>query len=185
MSEEYLWDKSGEPDPEIQELEQILGTLRYQPKPLELPDEIKPVRRKHNLALLAIAATLVMALLAGALWLMVRTESKPQEHNATGGPTPAPSIVSPQPAPRNREQETVDQNPKQSQPQRDVVANNNNRRRSRAGVALNSKERKEALEAKEQLMVAMRLASEKLNIVQRKTHGPATPGQIRNQHKIG
>ena len=29
---DYLWDKTGEPDPEIQQLEEILGTLRYQPR---------------------------------------------------------------------------------------------------------------------------------------------------------
>ena len=34
---DYLWDKTGEPDPEVQELEEILGTLRYQPRPLEIP----------------------------------------------------------------------------------------------------------------------------------------------------
>jgi hypothetical protein len=34
MNEEYLWDKSGEPDPEIQELEETLGSLRYQPNVL-------------------------------------------------------------------------------------------------------------------------------------------------------
>ena len=38
MNEEYLWDKSGEPDSEIQELEETLGSLRYQPKGLDLPD---------------------------------------------------------------------------------------------------------------------------------------------------
>ena len=27
MNEDYLWDKSGEPDPQIQQLEEILGTL--------------------------------------------------------------------------------------------------------------------------------------------------------------
>ena len=32
MNEDYLWDKSGEPDPQIQELEEILGTLRFQPR---------------------------------------------------------------------------------------------------------------------------------------------------------
>jgi len=184
MSEEYLWDKSGKPDPEIKELEELLGTLRYQPKPLDLPDDIKPVRRNQYLPLLAIAATLVIALLAGALWLMVKTPSEPRQHNATGGPTPAPSIVSPQPAPENRERQIEVQNPKQTQTQREVIAINNNRRRNRPS-SLSETQRKEALEAKEQLMVAMRLASEKLNIVQRKTHGPATPGQIRNQHKIG
>lgn len=30
---DYLWDKSGAPDPDVVELEQQLGTLRYRPKP--------------------------------------------------------------------------------------------------------------------------------------------------------
>ena len=34
---DYLWDKTGEPDPEVQQLEEILSTLRYQPRPLEIP----------------------------------------------------------------------------------------------------------------------------------------------------
>ena len=34
MNEDYLWDKSGEPDPQIQQLEEILGTLRYRSRPL-------------------------------------------------------------------------------------------------------------------------------------------------------
>src|SRR6266545_7807215 len=35
IDSDYLWDRTGEPDPEIQELEEILGTLRYQPRPLD------------------------------------------------------------------------------------------------------------------------------------------------------
>ena len=34
---DYLWDKTGEPDPEVKQLEEILGTQRYQPRPLEIP----------------------------------------------------------------------------------------------------------------------------------------------------
>ena len=64
MNDDYLWDKSGEPDPQIQQLEEILGTLRYQPKPLKLPEAARP-RRKY-FPLLAIAATVVIALLTGA-----------------------------------------------------------------------------------------------------------------------
>ena len=36
MNDDYLWDKTGEPDPEIQQLENILGELRYQPRALEI-----------------------------------------------------------------------------------------------------------------------------------------------------
>jgi len=49
MNEEYLWDKSGEPDPEVQELEQILGALRYQPKALDLSDGVQPRSRNRYL----------------------------------------------------------------------------------------------------------------------------------------
>ena len=34
MNNNYLWDRTGEIDPDIQELEETLGTLRYQPQPL-------------------------------------------------------------------------------------------------------------------------------------------------------
>jgi hypothetical protein len=30
MSDDYLWDRSGKPDPDVERLEQILGTARYQ-----------------------------------------------------------------------------------------------------------------------------------------------------------
>ena len=41
MNDDYLWDRTGEPDPEIQQLEQVLGMLRYQPRPLELPAHVR------------------------------------------------------------------------------------------------------------------------------------------------
>ena len=59
MNDDYLWDKSGEPDPEIQQLEEILGTLRYQPKPFEIPGDVPAPRRRSYFPLLAIAATAV------------------------------------------------------------------------------------------------------------------------------
>ena len=141
MNDDYLWDKSGAPDPQIQELEEILGTLRYQPKPLNLP------RRRNYLALLAIAATVVMALLAGGLWLQVR---KPE---AT---IPPVAFVTPE-------------NPK-TNPPLSVASNTPKTRKPRVVKHVN----REALAAKQQLMFALRLASEKLNAASRRT-----------QHKAG
>jgi FecR protein len=43
MNDDYLWDGSGEPDPEIQKLENTLGKFRHQGQPPEFP-EIAPVR---------------------------------------------------------------------------------------------------------------------------------------------
>lgn len=177
MSEEYLWDKSGEPDPEIQQLEEILGTLKYQPKPLNLPDDIKPVRRSRYLPLVAIAATLLVALLAGVVWLRARNDSTPQQRQALSTPTPTPPGATP---PSEITEQIVENRSTGSQ----RVATTTSKR-SRGPAKLSAAERKQAIEAKEQLMVALRLASEKLNLAQRKTHGPATPSQIRNQHKVG
>ena len=41
MSDDYLWDKSGEPDPEIEKLERSLARLGHQGEPLELPERIE------------------------------------------------------------------------------------------------------------------------------------------------
>jgi hypothetical protein len=90
MKDDYLWDKSGQPDPEIQKLEEILGTLRYQPKPLELPQVLPASRRWNYVPLLAIAASLLLALVGGAIWLRVRSQRSPQPQQARVVPTPAP-----------------------------------------------------------------------------------------------
>ena len=180
MNDEYLWDKTGEPDPEIQQLEQILGTLRYQPKPLMLPDDVRPVQRNHRLPLIAIAATLLVALLAAGLWLIV-TRQPAQDLNAVKfAVVPAPSIAQSPSAPDEKTEAGNDI----SDPKENKVAHNPRRVRRVAAPILTIEERAQAIEAKQQLMVALRVASEKLNLAQRKTHGPS-PNQIRNQHKVG
>jgi hypothetical protein len=141
MNDDYLWDKSGEPDPQIQQLEEILGTLRYQPQPLNLP------RRRNYLALLAIAATVVMALLAGALWTQIQRQEASIPEIAIVEPTPVrvnPFYISSPLAPAKRKPRST------------------------------RHDRQEALAAKQQLMFALRLASEKLNAASRRT-----------QHKAG
>ncbi|HKV62243.1 MAG TPA: FecR family protein [Candidatus Acidoferrum sp.] len=70
MKEDYLWDGSGEPDPEVQKLETLLGRYRHnQPAPAfdEVADvrQEKPSRRyfflRFPFQLAAVAATLVIA----------------------------------------------------------------------------------------------------------------------------
>jgi hypothetical protein len=160
MNEDYLWDKSGEPDPEIQELEQILAPLRYQPVPLELP-----VVRRRNYLPLAIAATLLIALLAGGLWLRLRKQNiaQPQQEaksvlSVFREPAPTPEVA------------------KNEEPKKPV--------HRRHKPVFTKQEREEALAAKQQLMLALRLASEKLKLAQRRTQAPP-PNQIKNQHKVG
>jgi hypothetical protein len=191
MKDDYLWDKSGEPDPEVQQLEQILGTLRYQPRPLEIPDDLVVHRRRNYFPLLAIAATFIIALLAAGLWWRATSQKAPipvevrvQQPAPTltinqelkdktvatdnnHGPSPVPGVH------RHRQQPA------------NLVAINRKRRDRSSTPALTAAQEKEAEEAKAQLLMALRVASEKLNLVQRKAQGGTVPNQIRNQHKIG
>ena len=164
MNDDYLWDKSGEPDPEIQELEEILAPLRYQPKPLEFPDDVAVVRRRNYLPLLAIAATVLLALLISAVWLRLRTEKSqpPPQEEARAVPSPY------------KEPEIVKNPDLPKKPARKRIVKRN----------ANRYERQEALEAKEQVLLALRVASEKLKLAQRRTQGPSL-NQIKNQHKVG
>ena len=162
MNDDYLWDKSGEPDPQIQELEEILAPLRYQPKPLELPNQLP---RRNYFPLLAIAATGLIALLAGGVWLKLRKQpAEPPQEAKSVVPSVPPSVY--------EEPKNTDLSPKP------IVRKRNVKR------SFNPIERKEALEAKEQLMLALRVASEKLKLAQRRTQGPSL-NQIKNQHKVG
>ena len=68
MSDEYLWDRSGPPDPEIERLERVLGTLRSTPPVPAWP--VVPARHERrtiSLRYLATAAALVAACSVG-IW---------------------------------------------------------------------------------------------------------------------
>jgi hypothetical protein len=151
MNDDYLWDRSGEPDSEIQRLEEILGTLRYQPKPRQLAP------RRNYVPLLAIAATVAIALLAGGLWLRVESRDASIPSVAIAA-TSDPVIGLP------------------------WSSSSNPPIKRRTVVVRRDRQDAEALAAKQQLMLALRLASEKLNSAYRRTQ---TPTQIKNQHKAG
>jgi hypothetical protein len=201
---DYLWDKSGEPDPEVQQLEEILGTLRYQPKPLEIPAGIKVGRERSFFRdfgpRLAIAATIVMLLLGLGLWLGLQRLQRPQPAavvesapapGINGGPSPA-AVPSPNDN-QNPKLATVHE-PEQKRteaPHRhrvnpSVLAGNSNRSRNEAvknpQLATN---KRDGEAAKDQLMLALRVASVKLSFAQKKMQSTNTRDLIRNQHKIG
>jgi len=194
MNEDYLWDKSGKPDPQVHELEEILGALRYQPRPLEIPKELVVVRRRFYVPILAIAATVALALLAAGLWLRVQSRKTPTSLVVETRPTVAPSGIGKHvPTPVVVKDELLDQRTKEvsvpinhrNYSSRNVFAANMRRVKSPRETGLKPGERQEALVAKEQLMMALRLASEKLNLAQRRTQLSSPPNLIRNQHKVG
>ena len=180
MKEDYLWDKTGEPDPEIQQLEEILGTLRYQPKPLELPqDLLTPRRRSNHFPLVAIAATVLLALLAAGVWLRVRTQSESQPKQASV--TPAPSTVEEKTTVATKNDGEVKE--EKIEPVRKRGLPPLPRKQRSFSPALAKREREEAMEAKQQVMLALRLTTEKLSLVHKKSQSPSI--QIKNQHRVG
>jgi len=200
---DYLWDKTGEPDPEVQELEEILGTLRYQPRPLEIPAGLQVGRERSFFRgfapRLAIAATIAMLLLGLGLWLGLQrlqrsqpaqlvknsdaptanptpvNESSPkQDQNAVVAPTNNPTpqrIVGPRRHEINQSQ---------------LAANTNRVRNDRVrNQQLTAARRQEAEAAKNQLMLAFRMVSAKLNFAQKKAQELNQKEPAHNQHKIG
>ena len=166
MNDDYLWDKTGQPDPEIQQLEKILGSLRYEPKPLALPDDLRVPQRRNYVPLIAIAASLLFAIIAGGIWLRTRNEA-PKNEARVESPTPAPK---PDVTPELPEKKSVINPP--------LLASKRIHRTRSASSAVN---REEALMAKEQLMLALRVTTQKLMLVRTKTQ----PNQIKNQHRVG
>jgi hypothetical protein len=162
MNDDYLWDKTGQPDPEIQQLEEILGSLRYQPRPLALP------QKRNYLPLLAIAASLLLALLAGGIWLRVRSRHDVAPQRAQVTPTPE----------QNEAPKPPENKPALNPPH--LATNRIHKSRSAPSV-LPEREREEALMAKEQLMLALRVTTQKLQLVRTRTQ----PNQIKNQHRVG
>jgi hypothetical protein len=93
---DYLWDKTGERDAEVERLENLLGQLRHQPRKLELPgDELRAANsrratsssasRFYRVAAL-VAAALALASLLGAL-LALRGTHQPATAPATAAAT--------------------------------------------------------------------------------------------------
>ena len=181
MKDDYLWDRSGQPDPEIQQLEEILGELRYQPRPLEIPAELKTGGHFFRYA---IAAAVAMLVLGVGAWLALQKQTtqvaivpqpQPGEVKTVTPDEPKPTAVA---APADKtvagEIETT---------RRTARVKSQGSRTTRT-PQLSSEELAEAVAAKERLMMAMRLASSKLNYAQKKAQG-STPPPVYHQHKIG
>ena len=189
MKDNYLWDRSGEPDPEIQELEEILGTLRYQPQPLEIPHHVRISRRRSFFPTMAIAAAIALFAVLLGVWFsfnrrQVPTSEANNSHIAKPNPTAMPL------KPDNQPEKTAGVNPpkqtgiqKHREAPRNFLAGNQSRapRTEIRQPELTAEE----LAEKQQVLVALRLVSAKLNLAQRKTQGVPQLNTIRNQHRIG
>lgn len=208
---DYLWDKSGEADPEVEQLEDLFEGLRFQPREFQLPELPRSEARSKGARWprLAAAAALVLMGLAG-LWLV--------RHRQAGQSLTPPAIAQ---APGAGEAAVaVNEKPEtgrlqsgsyayskgtllmdskrherklnQAQMQRTGRASFRKERSAPAGAeatapeqrqevadvgprrqAEQQEEQAEGVRAKEELMLALQVASSKLNHAQRKARGIA------------
>ena len=188
MNDNYLWDRTGEPDAEVQQLEELLRPLRYQPRPLEIPATVN-TRRRRTFIPLAIAAAIALLMVGAGLWMRFANSNPKQMVQAKSGPQPsapsqnqpaspesvvnysAPQIQTPK-LPKERR---VNQGLVASKPRRSIESPSQS-----PAPALTEEE----LAQKEQVLIALRLVSVKLNLAQRKAQGLPQVNSIRN-HKIG
>ncbi|SRR6266516_603530 len=196
---DYLWDRSGKPDEDIQKLEEILAPLGYQPKPLEIPASIQPARRRFFPAL-AIAATIALMALALGLWFNSYRSHAVAPSQANLAPVPVENgnkdglASTPAPEPVKAALPDEKQKPQLAVTDRRVTGRTlRTRSERRSGDTIMPQQQPEAIAdaraeaeaTKEQLMVALRLVSSKLSLAQKRAQGGYPGNLMRNQHKVG
>lgn len=110
---DYLWDKTGEPDEEVERLEALLGTLAHRPRPLALPARDahaanaagRPSRLFAPWALAAAAALLVAALAGAAALLRSRETPASKEAAVSNETRPSRVEAAPEKSPEGAKRE--------------------------------------------------------------------------------
>jgi hypothetical protein len=183
MKDDYLWDKSGEPDPEIQHLERVLGQLRGSRSVQDMMPAFENLPRTKARIFskaLAIAAVLAFAVLTLGAFVLLQNRSKNQGSvnlamAADGSNLPGMENEAPAPLagvtgqPANALPAPVEVSitrPKRSAPE----ARRRSINRTRDSY-FNEREQAEGLMAKEQLIKALQITSSKLESVQKKVQG--------------
>jgi hypothetical protein len=123
----------------------------------------------------------------------VQNQKAPQFKAEATKPSVVPSGIKENvPTPLVAKDQSLDLRPKElSVPIRhrkspgNLLTGNVSRVKNSPELDLKPSERREALIAKGQLMMALRLASEKLNLAQRRTQLSSPANLLRNQHKVG
>lgn len=193
MKDDYLWDKSGTPDPEIEQLEQLLGNLRYR-RPahkLPLPKQVPVVNQRRRFApALAIAAAVAFMLVAAGVWFTLGTGTQkeaagvaavnfevgsavdwlnPDSFIIAGGAKEAP--ITPEHIVVNAPQRSGVSLRAATLSRRAASENQLAKKSNRLEVS-----NEEGVAARDQLIKALHLASSKLNQVQKKVQDNKTLG---------
>ena len=83
MNDDYLWDRTGEPDPEVEHLEQVLGKYRYQAKPLSPTLQSRMSERRGGWIRFAAVAAAVLIAVAGFLIYKAQNKSVTTQDQVT------------------------------------------------------------------------------------------------------
>jgi len=76
---DYLWDGSGKPDPEVQRLESLLADFRHDGRPLALPESEPATKLRKTWIPLRVAAAAVILLVLGSVSYLAYKSSRISE----------------------------------------------------------------------------------------------------------
>jgi hypothetical protein len=184
---DYLWDKSGAPDAEVERLEELLGSLRHRPSALELPadatslDPLRPrlfsTARLFNPARFFdqawpsgtawVAAALLLAFLVGAtIFLRARVTTTADDRAATHDAQQSheqPRATRQEPSSKRQESDATQQESAATRQDSDATRKASATARHETEPVAGSSERRDAKVAVEKLAVE-KIAVEKVAV---------------------
>jgi hypothetical protein len=175
MNDDYLWDRSGDPDPDIAELEELLSELSFERNPTSCPIPVtNRLRRPAFRFPGAIAAATALIALSGALLLFARHRA---DVGLTISPLPITEVAAAPPKiavsePALATPITNTGVPPVGPPRNAKAEPAQGTMRSKSTLLARNPgpsptKRVEGERAKDELLLAMRIASAKLNMAQR------------------
>lgn len=200
MNDDYLWDKSGEPDKDLEELEQLLGALRYRRPnaPLPLPQRA-PVRPQRSFKpFLAAAAALLAIIFAAGIWFALGSRRQGETEGIAGINVQAghsqewlnadslfASTLAERDEPANQPETkfVATRAARSNQPRRSMASNRRalpeeRTAKSPSSNSLEGISEDEGVAAREQLIQALHLAGSKLHQVQKKVSDNKSLGPV-------
>jgi len=181
-TDDYLWDGYGKPDPEVEELENTLGSLRHKGDAPKLPSN-GDVKSFYKFApMLAIAASILIVIGAG-LWLALHRQNQAQKADQVARVQPESGSRESAPGAGDSAAQTNASNQQASIKDHNVAVTFT-APKIRHYITVNPElqgltpeEIREGRAAKARLMLAMQIASSKLNQAKKRVQEDGHPSR--------
>src|SRR5919106_723738 len=92
MKDDYVWDRSGPPDPDVQRLERLLGQLQSVPPVPQLPETFVRGHRLRVFAPVLAAAAAIVFMVAGT-WQSTRLPASWEIASLSGQPRVGSTVI--------------------------------------------------------------------------------------------